>query len=128
VCEGAILDVRGRLDRRNDALQIVCESVSSELPTASEEIESETVVIRFDAASDAWAEIRAMQHVDEILKHHEGPCSVVIEIPAERNTIRRLKSGNRRVEWSSQLEAELEAVRGVLAALVVPPDQARLAS
>ena len=42
--EGAILDVRGRLERRGEALQIVCESLTAELPTAGPDI----VRARFD--------------------------------------------------------------------------------
>ena len=43
--EGVMLDVRGRLERRGEALQIVCESLSAELPTAGPDVyEPETIV------------------------------------------------------------------------------------
>src|ERR687893_1674876 len=81
--EGAILDVRGRLERRGEALQIVCESVSAELPVAGEDAyEPESIVIRFRRGTASWAEIKAMQQVDEILKRHDGESPVIIEIPA----------------------------------------------
>ena len=34
--------------------------------------EPESIVIRFRRGADSWAEIKAMQQVDEILKRHEG--------------------------------------------------------
>src|SRR5215218_8952601 len=67
--EGLILDVRGRLERRGEALQIVCESLSAELPTAAPDVyDPDTIVIRFRPADDSWAEIKAMQEVDAVLK------------------------------------------------------------
>jgi DNA polymerase-3 subunit alpha len=127
--EGAILDVRGRLERRGEALQIVCESLSADLPTASADVyEPETIVIRFRPGADSWTEIKAMQEVDAILKRHEGECSVIIEVPAIAGITSRLISRTRRSEWSLAMEQELNAVAGVLAAELVPALPARLAS
>src|SRR5215210_137998 len=119
--EGAILDVRGRLERRGEALQIVCESLSAELPTAGPEVyEPDSIVIRFRRGADSWAEIKAMQQVDEILKRYEGEAPVIIEIPASGDLSCRMISRTRRSEWSAALESELQAVSGVLVAELVP--------
>jgi DNA polymerase III subunit alpha len=127
--EGVVLDVRGRLERRGETLQIVCESLTTELPTAGPDVyEPESIVIRFRRGADSWAEIKAMQQVDEILKHHEGESPVIIEIPAGAGLSRRMISRTRRAEWSAVLERDLHAVSGVLAAEVVPAIPARLAS
>jgi hypothetical protein len=127
--EGAILDVRGRLERRGEALQIVCESLTAELPTAGADIyEPESIVIRFRRGADSWIEIKAMQQVDEILKRHEGESPVIIEIPATAGLSCRMISRTRRSEWSLSLERELHAVPGVLVAELVPALPARLAS
>jgi DNA polymerase III subunit alpha len=127
--EGAILDVRGRLERRGEALQIVCESVTAELPTAGPDVyEPESIVIRFRRGADAWTEIKAMQQVDEILKRHEGESQVIIEIPASSGLTCRVVSRTRRSEWSLALERELHAVSGVLVAELVPAIPSRLAS
>jgi DNA polymerase-3 subunit alpha len=127
--EGAILDVRGRLERRGEALQIVCESLSAELPVPGEETyEPESAVIRFRRGADSWTEIKAMQQVDEILKRHEGDCPVIIEVPTAAGLTTRLMSRTRRCEWSLALERELEAVVGVLVAELLPAVPARLAS
>jgi DNA polymerase III subunit alpha len=127
--DGVILDVRGRLERRGEALQIVCESLSAELPTASPDAyEPETIVVRFRSGANSWAEIKAMQEVDAILKRHEGECPVVIEVPALSGLPCLMISRTRRSEWSSALEQELRAVTGVLVAELVPAVPARLAS
>jgi len=127
--EGAILDVRGRLERRGEALQIVCESLTTELPTAGPVLyEPESIVIRFRRGADSWAEIKAMQQVDEILKRHEGESPVIIEIPASAGLSCRMISRTRRSEWSLALERELHAISGVLVAELVPAIPARLAS
>jgi DNA polymerase-3 subunit alpha len=127
--EGVILDVRGRLERRGEALQIVCESLSAELPTASPDVhEPETIVVRFRAGADSWAEIKAMQEVDTILKRHEGECPVVIEVAAQSDLTCRMLSRTRRCEWSTSLEHELQTVIGVDVAELIPAVPARLAS
>jgi DNA polymerase-3 subunit alpha len=129
VTEGAILDVRGRLDRRGEQLQIICESIATDLPAARVEVdEPDTVVIRFGVGNDQWAEIRCMQEVDQILQRHEGESPVIVEVPVVGEVTRRLRSRNRRVAWSEQLEIELRSVRGVLATCVVTPEVTRLAS
>ena len=129
VAEGVILDVRGKVDRRGDSLQIICESIVTDLPVAREpEAEPEIVVIRFRAATDPWAEIRSMQEVDGILHRHEGASPVVVEVPVSDDTIRRLRSRTRRVSWSDQLDAELRAVTGVVVAQVLAAAPTRLAS
>jgi DNA polymerase III alpha subunit len=126
---GVILDIRGRLERRGEALQIVCESLTAELPTAGPDVyEPDSIVIRFRRGPDSWAEIKAMQQVDEILKRHEGESPVVIEIPASAGLSCRMVSRTRRSEWSLALERELHAVSGVLVAELVPAIPARLAS
>ena len=126
---GAILDIRGRLERRGEALQIVCESVSKELPVPGPDAEqTEAIVIRFGGGPDSWTEIKAMQQVDEILQRHEGESAVVIEVPSTAGRLRQLKSRTRRSEWSSELESELSAVPGVLTARHLSSQPTRLAS
>lgn len=126
---GAMLDVRGRVDRRGETLQIVCESVSADLPSApSLAPEPETVLVRIHLAGDEWADIRTMQRTDEILQRHEGMSTVLIEIWGTVGAARYLKSRSRRVEWSSALEGELMSVAGIVAARLLPVQETRLAS
>jgi DNA polymerase-3 subunit alpha len=127
--DGAILDVRGRLERRGESLQIVCESVSTELPVPSQDsYQQESIVIRLRRGADSWAEIKAMQQVDEILRRHEGDCPIIIEVPTVAGLCNRMISRTRRCEWSLALERELGAVSEVLVAELVQAVPARLAS
>jgi DNA polymerase-3 subunit alpha len=127
--EGAILDVRGRLDRRGEALQIVAESVTAELDFAeAEQPILESVFIRFASTFDQWTDIRTMQEVDEILRRHEGMNPVVFEIPVAQGMRRHLRSRTRKVEWSEKLVLEILAIPGVVAATTLNPEPSRIAS
>ena len=127
--EGAILDVRGRLDRRGEALQIVAEFVTAELDLGEEEQPpAESVLIRFASTIDQWSDIKSMQDVDEILRRHEGLNPVVFEIPIGQGMRRHLRSRSRRVEWSEKLVHEILAIPGVAAAMTLNPEQPRIAS
>ena len=129
VKEGAILDVRGRLERRGETLQIVGESVSPDLPVREpDSVEPDEILIRFQSGADSWSEIKSMQQVDEILRRHEGINPVVIEVPMVSGLLRQLKSRTRRADWSGSLENELRAVRGVTAVALMSTQPARLAS
>jgi DNA polymerase-3 subunit alpha len=129
LADGKILDVRGRLDRRGEALQIVCESISEDLPCPVEvEDEPEEIYVRFTALADPWSEIRAMQEVDQILQRSEGVNPVVLEVPASSGAVKRLRSRSRRAEWSPQLERDLLSVPGVLGAKLSVAPQTRMAS
>jgi DNA polymerase-3 subunit alpha len=126
---GAILDLRGRVDRRGEALQIICELVSEDLPTVAVDDEApDIVVVRFASASNEWVDIRTMQQADEILRRHEGANSVVLEIPFAAGAVRYVKSRTRKVEWGPALELELRSVSGVMDVELLAVQEARLAS
>lgn len=127
--EGRILDVRGRVDRRSEQLQVVCESVSDSLPEPTvDETEKEALLLRLGEAGDPWSDIRVMQQVDEILRRHEGLTPVIVEVPAGKEMVRRLRSRSRRVEWTQGLQDELRSVIGIDFARLMPVEEARLAS
>jgi DNA polymerase III subunit alpha len=129
VKDGAILDVRGRLERRGDTLQIVGESLSPDLPAVEQDVtQPDEILITFQRGADSWSEIKAMQQVDEILRRHEGANPVIIEVPTVTGHVRQLKSRTRSAEWSVILESELFTVPGVAAAALVTTQPARLAS
>jgi hypothetical protein len=83
---------------------------------------------RGDEEFERWAEIRAMQRVDEILRRHEGSSPVELEIPAAGGRWRVLRSRTLRVEWSPQLQSELLSVLGVARASLQAPELERIAS
>lgn len=127
--EGSILDIRGKVEKRGEALQIVCESLSLDLPASAPALpDVETVVLRFAAAVDEWADIRTMQEADAVLVRHEGHCPVVIILPIADGSARVLRSRSRRVEWSTDLERDLSLLTGIAGVELYAPPAARLAS
>jgi DNA polymerase-3 subunit alpha len=129
LADGSILDVRGRLERRGDSLQIICESISRDLPApAAPPDDLDVVLVRFASSTDPWLEIHSMQRVDEILRRHEGCNPVILEIRLARGATRQLRSRSRLVEWSADLNLELCSTQGVLGAELIGTQPRQLAS
>ena len=129
VSEGAILNIRGKLERRGEAFQIVCESMSTDLPVvATPEDEPEIVLVRLGCEEDYWTEVRSMQRVVEVLQHHEGAQPIVFAIPAGGSAFRHVRSRRWRVEWSVSLQRDLLAIPAVRSAEIVEHTMQRLAS
>jgi DNA polymerase III subunit alpha len=127
--DGSILEVQGKLDRRGESLQIVSETFSADIALGESGPEArDMVAVRFSFCPDPWADIRAMQRVDEILRRHEGSSPVVLEIPAAAGRWRVLRSRSHRAEWSPQLESELLSVPGVAGVSLQALELERIAS
>lgn len=109
----AILEVTGKADRRNDEPQIIVDSVSRDLPEfeARQDRAEPMVAIRLPGTPDVWNDISLMQILDRILKDHEGSTPLEFHMP-RGSRVARLRSRSRRVEWSDELQQELEAVLG----------------
>ncbi|MCA9877289.1 MAG: DNA polymerase III subunit alpha, partial [Thermomicrobiales bacterium] len=120
--DGSIADIRGKLEKRGETLQVVCESISLDLPVpAAPEIPAETVVVQFAQASDRWTDSRLLQDVDSVLKLHEGDNPVIFLLPSRSGKPRILRSRSRAVEWSAEFEAQLLAVDCITAVRLVAP-------
>ncbi len=109
----AILEVTGKIDRRNDDVQIIIDTVSRELPhfeAPSQQMEP-TVSVNLAGSDSVWDDISLMHHIDRVLKEHEGSLAVELRLP-RGSRVARLRTRSRRVEWSDELKQELEAVVG----------------
>ena len=112
--EDAILDVTAKIDERGDNLQLILESLTSDLPVAKHpEPMMPTVIIRLRSSDDLWQDIRLMQSIDEVLRRHEGDLQIQVElaIGEDRHVF---ASRSRKVEWSKDLQSELTRVMGAL--------------
>ncbi len=108
----AIVEVVAKLERRNEQLQLVCETVSNELTVVQRpSLPRRTVHVRLRRSTDIWADISGMQEVDAILQRHEGDDDVVLHIPHSGSLV-SLRSRSRRVEWSPALQEELHQLLG----------------
>jgi DNA polymerase-3 subunit alpha len=126
--EGNIVDIRGKLEKRGESLQLVCESMTSDLPVpTAPQAPVESVVVRFGPASDRWTDVRLLQEIDGVLRRYEGDSPVVFIVPMRSDRPRTLRSRSRSVEWSKALEQELMSVKGItsvsLAAGITPPSR-----
>ncbi len=127
--DGAILDLRGKIDRRGESLQVICESASADLPVATiAHIEPDTVIVQFAFASDEWSDIHAMQAANDVLRRYEGANPVVLEIVLAAGGGTFMRSRSRTVEWSEELKRDLLEVDGVIGAKLLQSHEARLAS
>ncbi len=121
----AILEVSGKVDRRNDDVQIVVDTVSRDLPQfeATQELPKHAVSLRLEISGNIWEDIALMQRIDRVLKEHEGTVPVELQLPRGPR-VARLRSRSRRVEWSEDLKRELEAIAGLRGVEFTAPDVA----
>jgi DNA polymerase-3 subunit alpha len=110
--EDRILDVRGKVDFRNDAPQVIGEEVTDDIPILPKAAPSlPAVEVSLPLTGERWRDIELMQALDGLLRRHEGEQEVRIVL--KRGSKRQsLRSRSRRVEWSDGLAAELSALLG----------------
>jgi DNA polymerase-3 subunit alpha len=108
-----ILDVTAKVDRRNEQVQLVCESVTSDLAgfEAQEFVLSKTVHLSIPVSADIWADIKLLQTLDELLKQYEGDDQVVLHLPKGSRNV-ALKSRKLKVDSSETLTRALSQILG----------------
>jgi len=107
-----ILEVVAKLERRNEQLQLVCETASEEITQAAKPPTPRRVVhVKLPTSADIWADIKVMQDLDAALHRHEGDDEIVIHLPLASGTA-LLRSRSRRVEWGESLRRDFEEIVG----------------
>jgi len=110
----AVLDVTAKVERRNEQVQLVCERVSTDLPTAAQPAGPERQVhVALALGSDRWQDVGAMNAVDAVLREFEGddPVFLRLSFGPERTVL--MKSRSRRVHWCADLEMALRRLAAV---------------
>jgi hypothetical protein len=125
----AILEIIGRLERRGEALQIVCERATTELslpevPTPPRR----RIDLRLPVSADLWADIDIMQRLDAALRRHEGDDELVVRVSLTTGQERLLRSRSRRVDWGPLLAAEVAGIVGADRVTLHEPNPERMAS
>ena len=124
----AVLLIEAKLDRRGEALQLICETATTELPAAPTKPASRrTVHITLPATRDVWADIQVMHRLDGIFRQHEGDDDLILHLPSHRSQVQLLCRG-RKLEWSPLLAAELTETLGPGRVRVEEPELVELAS
>ncbi|MFM9107869.1 MAG: DNA polymerase III subunit alpha, partial [Chloroflexota bacterium] len=117
----AILAVTAKVERRNDALQLVCEFLTADLPAGEvPRAPARTVHVRLAASEDQWEDVSAMNRVAAALVDFEGEDRLVLHVPTAQGMV-RLQSRSRRVHWCDELAAALAEIPGVVSVLLEEP-------
>lgn len=126
--DNTIVVVKGKVERRGEALQVVVDHLSADLPLVTPTAEpTPSVCIRLEVTGDEWSDIRIMQQIDRLLRTYEGVHQVVFDLECG-DARRRVKSRSLRVDWCPELQGDLQSVRGILAAGPVASQEIRMAS
>ena len=108
----AVLDIRAKIDKRGEQIQLILESATNELQEAPAPPPVEdTVQLRLPLTDNRWNDNRLMQRIDALLKQHEGDCPVVVTLIVGHERV-TLRSRTRKVDWSPGLQASIEEVLG----------------
>src|SRR5262249_4258026 len=73
-----ILEVTAKVDRRGEQLQLICDTVTTEIKQAPRRTARRAVHLRFPASTNLDQDIRLMQDVFEVLILFEGDDEIVI--------------------------------------------------
>ncbi len=121
IVEDAILDFQAKVDERGEKKQLILEGASADLPAPNVPTQAEPlVIVVLPSSAELWQDIDAMQTVDDLLRRHEGSNPVEFHISMGADVL-RLRSRTRRVEWSADLERELEEVLGANGVFLTEP-------
>jgi DNA polymerase-3 subunit alpha len=109
-----ILDVVAKVDRRNEQLQLICESVTPDLTAlgGQEPQPRATLHVRLHVSDDVWADITVMQELDRVLGEFAGDDDVIVHVPTMARTV-ALRSRKHRVECGESLERALAGLSGI---------------
>ncbi len=115
----AIVDVIARTERRDDQLQLVCETVFADIEQL--EKRNKTVHLRFPEDEAGTTLLPIMQRVDRLLRDYEGDDEVVLHlmVGGEEHVLR---SRSLLIEANPMLLAEIEELLGPGGAEVREPD------
>jgi DNA polymerase-3 subunit alpha len=108
----AILDIKAKIEKRNEQIQLLLESATNELREHPAPVPREDVVqLRMPLSDDKWTDNRMMQRIDAMLQEHEGDCVVIVTLVMGQSEV-TLKSRSRRVDWTPMLQSDIEDVLG----------------
>jgi DNA polymerase-3 subunit alpha len=108
----AILDIKAKIEKRNEQIQLLLESATNELREHPAPVPREDVVqLRMPLSDDKWTDNRMMQRIDAMLQEHEGDCVVIVTLVMGQSEV-TLKSRSRRVDWTPMLQSDIEEVLG----------------
>ena len=67
-----IVEVTGKVDRRNDQLQVIVEAISLDVEPFVPEPPHRRILLRIPRSDDYWRDVEILQQIDSILSEHGG--------------------------------------------------------
>ena len=120
--EDTIIEVGGKLERRGEAWQLVCETATTDVSSAKTTArDARTIQLRLPTSDDLWADIERMQAVDDLLRRFEGDDRLIIQVPLSQGRDVQLRSRSRQIEWGPLLEQALSQIIGGNAVSLIAP-------
>jgi DNA polymerase-3 subunit alpha len=107
-----IVEVTGKVDRRNDQLQVIVEAISLDVEPFVPEPPHRRILLRIPRSDDYWRDVEILQQIDSILSEHDGTDRVEFELEIQGKSI-RIANRKHRVEWDENLAAELQSALGL---------------
>ena len=115
-----IIDVTGKLDRRNDQLQVIVESISTNVQPIEVEPPFRRIVLTLPQSEDYWRDVEVLQRIDSILSDHDGRDRIEFELYVGGQQV-RVANRKHRVDWDESLAAALNETLGMQGIRVSDP-------
>jgi DNA polymerase-3 subunit alpha len=106
-----IIEITGKVDRRNDQLQIIVDKVTTDVAPIEPELPSRRILLRLPQSEDYWQDVEVLHKLDAILNDHGGPDRIEFELTVGGRPV-RIVNRKHRVEWDDELASELRAALG----------------
>jgi DNA polymerase III subunit alpha len=111
LAEDAIVVVRGKIDVRNDTVQLLCDDIDAYVAQEAEEaVERQFVTIELPPHGDHEADHRTMQQVARLLREFPGDDRLFIRLPGGHGS--HLLRSSIRIDWCRDLEQAIAEVIG----------------
>jgi len=106
-----IIEITGKVDRRNDQLQIIVDKVNADVTPIEPDVPSRRILLMLPQSDNYWQDVEVLQKLDAILNDHDGPDRVEFELTVGGRPV-RVVDRKHRVEWDDDLAEELRAALG----------------
>ncbi len=108
-----IVEVTGKLDRRNDQLQLIADRVTKDIKPIEADPPSRTIRLGLPEATDYWRDVELLQKLDTILAEHDGFDRIEFELNVGGRRV-RVANGKHRVDWDDHLANQIvEAIENI---------------
>ena len=118
--EGAIVDISAKTDLRNDQIQFICESLSSEIQRIERPVARRQVMLTVPLSGGIERDIDLLQDLEQVLREFPGDDELIVRLPLHGRLF-SLRSRSRGVDWSDQVESAVREMADQASVLIVGP-------